>query len=263
MRVLSLGAGVQSSTLLLMAVHGELEVDRAIFADTGWEPAAVYEWLEVLVPIAERAGIPVDVVTGGNLREDAISHAQAEKAWLPLHILNQQGQPGMLRRQCTANYKIRPIKRRLRELGATAKQPITQIIGISLDEFGRMRDPDVRYIRHEYPLVDRRMTRLACVGWLARHGYPEPPKSSCLGCPYKSDRQWRALKVASPDEWQQTVEFDQVVRHARAAFTGAYVHRSLKPLDQVDLSTPQDAGQLEMFGGECDGFTCMATGEIG
>ena len=34
MRVLSLGAGVQSSTLLLMAVHGELKLDRAIFTQT-------------------------------------------------------------------------------------------------------------------------------------------------------------------------------------------------------------------------------------
>lgn len=39
-RVLSLGAGVQSSTLLLMAVHGEIQIDRAIFADTQSEPAA-------------------------------------------------------------------------------------------------------------------------------------------------------------------------------------------------------------------------------
>jgi 3'-phosphoadenosine 5'-phosphosulfate sulfotransferase (PAPS reductase)/FAD synthetase len=68
MRVLSLGGGVQSSTLLLMAVHGELQLDRAIFADTQWEPAATYEWLETLLPIAERAGIPVDVVTAGNIR---------------------------------------------------------------------------------------------------------------------------------------------------------------------------------------------------
>ena len=38
--MLSLGAGVQSSTLLLMAREGELELDAAVFADTRWEPAA-------------------------------------------------------------------------------------------------------------------------------------------------------------------------------------------------------------------------------
>ncbi len=50
LRVLSLGAGVQSTTLALMAAHGEIGPmpDCAIFADTGWEPAAVYEHLDWL-----------------------------------------------------------------------------------------------------------------------------------------------------------------------------------------------------------------------
>ena len=42
LRVHSLGAGVQSTTLTLMAAHGEIGPmpDGAIFADTGWEPLA-------------------------------------------------------------------------------------------------------------------------------------------------------------------------------------------------------------------------------
>jgi len=48
-RVLNLGAGVQSTMLFLMLVDGELEpVDIAFFADTGDEPKAVYEHLEFL-----------------------------------------------------------------------------------------------------------------------------------------------------------------------------------------------------------------------
>lgn len=48
--ILSLGAGVQSSTLALMAAHGEITPmpDCAIFADTGSEPRKVYEWLDWL-----------------------------------------------------------------------------------------------------------------------------------------------------------------------------------------------------------------------
>ncbi len=39
LRVLSLGAGVQSSTLLFKMLHGEIEPpDIAIFSDTGNEP---------------------------------------------------------------------------------------------------------------------------------------------------------------------------------------------------------------------------------
>lgn len=245
MRVLSLGAGVQSSTLLLMAVHGEIQLDRAIFADTQWEPAAVYAWLETLMPIAERAGIPVDIVTAGNIREDAL--AGKTESWMPLHIVNLKGEAGMAKRQCSKNYKLVPIKRRIRELiGRKRSATATAIIGISRDEGHRMAPSRVQWLTNEYPLVDRHMTRRDCVAWLARHGYPEPPKSSCLGCPYKSDRQWRALLDESPNEW---------------ADVEAYLHRSLKPLPMVDLSTPQDHGQLEMFG-ECDGFSCMAPGDI-
>ena len=41
---LSLGAGVQSTTVLLLALDGTLPpFDAVVFADTGDEPAAVYE----------------------------------------------------------------------------------------------------------------------------------------------------------------------------------------------------------------------------
>jgi 3'-phosphoadenosine 5'-phosphosulfate sulfotransferase (PAPS reductase)/FAD synthetase len=47
MKVISLGAGVQSTALALMAANGEIGPmpDCAIFADTGWEPEAVYSHL--------------------------------------------------------------------------------------------------------------------------------------------------------------------------------------------------------------------------
>lgn len=51
MRIISLGAGVQSTTMALMAAHGAITPmpDCAIFADTGWEPIAVYDHLRWLM----------------------------------------------------------------------------------------------------------------------------------------------------------------------------------------------------------------------
>jgi hypothetical protein len=43
LRLLSLGAGVQSTTVLLLACDATIPpFDYAVFADTRWEPAAVY-----------------------------------------------------------------------------------------------------------------------------------------------------------------------------------------------------------------------------
>lgn len=74
LKVLSLGAGVQSTTVLLMSCLGELpKLDCAIFADTGWEPRAVYEHLAAwLKGYAAEHGIPVHQVSAGNIRADAM-----------------------------------------------------------------------------------------------------------------------------------------------------------------------------------------------
>lgn len=75
LRILSLGAGVQSTTLLMLSAEGVLpKLDAAIFADTGWEPRSVYEHLDRLEEeIARPAGIPIYRVNNGNLRDDVLN----------------------------------------------------------------------------------------------------------------------------------------------------------------------------------------------
>ncbi len=80
LRVLSLGAGVQSTTLALMAAHGEVGPmpDCAIFSDTGWEPKAVYEHLAWLMS-PNVLPFPIHIVSGGNIRDDLIAGAQGAR----------------------------------------------------------------------------------------------------------------------------------------------------------------------------------------
>ena len=245
MRVLSLGAGVQSSTLLLMAREGELDLDVAVFADTQWEPAAVYAHLDWLESVSS---VPVHRVSHGSIRE--LTLAATRFASLPFHLRQADGSEGMGRRQCSKEYKIYPIRRWLREHGATRAAPVDLVFGISLDEHQRMRDSGVSYARHGYPLVDRRMTRGDCLLWLGQHGYPRPPKSACIGCPYRRNSEWRALTSA---EFADAVAFDAAIRHTRGIRGEQFVHRALVPLDQVDLRSERDRGQLEMFEEECEG----------
>lgn len=257
MRILSLGAGVQSSTVLLLGCRGEERIDAAIFADTGWEPAAVYAHLAWLETQAQAAGIPVYRVSAGNLRADALDPAHRFVS-LPLYTLGADGREGMLRRQCTKEYKIAPIRKQAKALGATAKHPATLLMGISTDEALRMRDSNVRYIQHGYPLIDRRWNRADCVRWLAAHYQRAAPRSACIGCPYRRDREWGALP---PSEWADAVAFDAAIRtvvpqQGRKSTLPVFLHRSLRPLSEVDLRTPQEQGQLALdgFGEECTGM---------
>lgn len=263
--VLNLGAGVQSTTLLLMAAAGEVEPlpELAIFADTGWEPAAVYEhldWLEEQV-----AGrIEIARVSAGNLREDLLVLAESGKrcASPPLFTQDPRGR-GMLRRQCTHEYKIVPIERELRRRGfggrgARARR-VEQWIGISLDEVERMKPARTPWIETRWPLVEQRMTRLDCLRWFRRRfGDRRLVKSACIGCPYHSDAAWRVIRSRRL-EWADAVDVDRRIRSLPALRGEAFLHRSCLPLAEVDLASAEERGQLalldgEQFASECEGM---------
>jgi hypothetical protein len=251
-----------------MMIHGEVEpADHVIFADTGWEPLSVYEHLNNLERLMQQHGIPFHKVSVGNIREDSLI-PDKRSATLPYHMVNADGSKGMTRRQCTNEYKIQPLLKKQRELvglgkGQRSKEHLaTTIIGISWDETQRMRDAAYPWLRNEYPLVDLRITRQMCLDWCAQHGYSLPPRSACIGCPFKSDMEWRRLKETMPDEWADAVAFDKAIRHpdtkkVRLRST-PYLHKSGKPLDEVDLRTDEEKGIMslfaEEFGQECEGM---------
>ena len=270
LRILSLGAGVQSTTLLHMMIAGEIEpADHVIFADTGWEPKPVYAHLAKLEALMEKHEIKFHKVSVGNIREDALN-PDKRFASMPMYMIKEDGKKGMVRRQCTAEYKIRPLIQKQREIvglakGARSKEHLaTTIIGISWDETQRMRDAAFSWLRNEYPLVDRKITRQMCLDWCAEHGLDLPPRSACIGCPFKSDYEWRLLKETMPDEWNDAVEFDYAIRDQltkNPRFTATpYLHRSAVPLDQADLRTAKEKGQDGLFdedmpfNQECEGM---------
>jgi hypothetical protein len=180
----------------------------------------------------------------------------------PLTVSKRNGR-GMLQRQCTRNYKIYPVTRKIRELcgkGLRARMPANSAevwIGISMDEIFRMRPSRVNYLTNRHPLIEKRMTRQDCLKWLEAHGYPRPPKSSCWHCPYQSVSQWRDKRDNQPGEWKKAVEFDKAIRNSmdgKLKNAPAFVHTSGVPLDEVDLSNAEDHGQMDMFNNECEGM---------
>lgn len=261
LNVISLGAGVQSSTMALMAARGEIGPmpDCAIFADTQWEPKAIYDWLDWL---ESQLPFPVYRVTAGSVRDAVIAKQNTTGGqFASVPYFTHGG--GMGRRQCTKEYKIEPIRKKIRELIGLKKGErgprevvVRQWIGISTDEIQRMKMSSDRYIENVFPLIDARMSRHDCLRWMEKRQYPMPSKSSCIGCPYHTDESWREMRDTDPVSWADAVEVDRSMRD-RGPMRGRteleYMHRSLKPLDQVDLTTAEDAGQLS-FLDECDGM---------
>ena len=268
MRILNLGGGVQSTTLYLMAVRGEIApIDCAIFADLGEEPKSVYahmEWLKSL------GGPTIHVVSAGILGNDLVRGMNSTGQRfvnIPAFFAQTEGEPlGMMRRQCTSEYKIRPIERFIRrellglEKGQRIKTKLTQLYGISLDEAGRatrIKANSPHWSQPEFSLCEKMMTRADCVKWLERFGVPhQVPRSACVFCPYKSDHEWILLRDNDPDGWNRAVEIDESMRKEGTIYNRkmnylVYIHKSCRPLKEVHM-TDKERGQ-SAFNFECEG----------
>lgn len=257
--ILMLGAGVQSSTVALMAAAEEITPMpvAAVFADTKAEPKAVYTWLDW---IESKLPFPVVRVSHGDLAKKAVTAYYSTKnkkitfSGIPAFILNPDGTQGIMSRQCTRDFKLSPCDKAITALMKQHRvKRAVKWLGISLDEISRVKDSRRKTVKHRYPLIDMRIRRHDCLLWMERHGFPKPPRSACIFCPYRSNEEWRNL---SEQDFQAAVKFEQ---DFQAAMNGGsmlgkpWLHRSMKPLSEVDLSTEEDRGQMSMFNNECEG----------
>ena len=266
--VLSLGGGVQSSVMALMASAGDFDriSDCAIFADTRWEPPSVYEHLEWL---SSHLTFPKYVVDNGrSLREDvkALTNHSGSRNYvdIPVYLKGHAGEgDGIGRRQCTDNYKIRPIRRRIRDLlGLRPRQRVpagTSVelwLGISTDEAIRMRTSRHRWMTNRYPLIDAGISRRDCADWWAAR-YDRPlERSACVACPFQSRQRWIETKRRWPELFAEAVEIDARLRDGLAYVKEPYLHSLRMPLAQavaLDEAEVCTDGQRDGFGNECEG----------
>jgi len=244
-------------------IKPEYPMDSLIFADTGAEPKVVYRWLDWL---EKQLPWPVYRVSRGNIMKDQLTWSYAKDGTkyvrnvVPAFTVNQDGTTGMLLRKCTADYKLAPIRRKVRELmKEKGEKKVTQLIGISLDEAHRMKPSGVKFIENTYPLVDQNISRWDCLKWMKdNHGEDRiPPKSACTICPYHNNQQWKSLE---PEELSEVAAFEKTWNEMAVGDTRKSqvrglirLHRSGVSIDQADFSSKHD-GQMDMFGDECEGM---------
>jgi len=284
---ISLGGGVQSSALALMAAAGEIGPMpvAAFFGDTKVEPKSVYVWLDWL---EKRLPFPVIRASRGDLGESALRLRTSAKTGhryfgtsLPIYTLGPKGEAGMLRRDCTLDFKVAVVRREAKKLAAERgvalrdrrhpdRPSVAMWIGISTDEAHRMKDSRDFKIRNVWPLIDAGISRADCLRWMESKGYPRPPRSACVFCPYHSDEEWLRLKTEEPEEFAKAVAFEKKLRPVVAASTSldavdGFLHETMQPLGDIDFAKLvaeggrlarrlRAAGQRDLFGNECEGM---------
>lgn len=299
--ILNLGAGVQSTALHLMYVEQAIKppIECSIFADTQGEPKSVYrhvEWLQSLggpeIKIRTRGSLSAQLKNGLNAtgqrfisipaytKPQQINEAfRQEPTELSLDYddgempVKGDDREGMIRRQCTKEFKLVVIYKTIREeilgLKPGERMPkdvrIINVVGISLDEVGRamrMLKRETKSNGFKFPLLDAQMTRQDCLNYLEGRVPHKVPRSACVYCPFHDDNEWLELKNHDPEGWAEAIDVDRSLRSPgnvvnRGMDAPMYLHESCVPLElAVFKPAPKKVGAqmlLGTFWKECQG----------
>lgn len=240
--VLSYGGGVQTIAMLVLVAEGRLPAPKlAVMADTGRERTSTWRYLEqYALPLMRRLGIEFHRAPHTLATVDLYSHGG--DLLMPAFTVT-----GKMPTWCSNEWKKFVLRRYLRSLGYGPDNPITEWLGMSLDEIHRMKHSDVQWVETQWPLVfDVPLRRIECITAIERFGLPVPRKSACWGCPHLSNDEWREIRDDDPDDWQQAIELDAAIR-AADQMGGVYLHPSRVALAEADIDT--EAAPLPLF--EC------------
>lgn len=265
-RIFSFGGGVQSVAALVLAAQRRIEYAVFVFANVGddSENPGTLEYLrDVAHPYAQEHGIKlVEAQKLYKGRKDTVlASLNRPNRSITIPVYMPSGAPG--RRSCTTDYKVRVVDRYCRE---NAWERVTVGLGISLDEFHRMRDTHwtnkdgVRNLgfwkRREYPLIDLRLTRRDCEKLIVAAGLPVPPKSSCWFCPFQRLSSWVEMRRNNPEMFERAVQLEQTINRKRGTLgkDGVFLCSKGVPLSDA---VPQQLGLFDDDGADfCDAGYC-------
>lgn len=258
--IISLGAGVQSSTMALMAAMGEITPmpSCAIFADTQAEPKSVYTWLDWL---EKQLPFPVRRVTAGNLAEVSTTPKLSSRSgelylpWsVPVYTINEDGSKGTMFRQCTDKSKLTPLYKAI-DVERGDRDAVVWI-GISVDEASRIKPSRKKQITNAWPLIEKGISRMSCLQWMKNKNYPSPPRSACSFCPYHSDSEWIRLKRDEPEAFQQAIQYEKKLQESFRLIPRLtslpFLHPRRNPIDKIDFEPTRDI--QSDFNNECEGM---------
>lgn len=189
--VLSLGAGVNSTALLILKTQGKVDFDLAVFSDTGAENPETYQYIEeVIKPFCLKHGIALEIIKreGKNLYEESL-----EKKIIPTRIF----------RSCTDKFKTRVLRKFVMTKFPDAI--VHFLIGIDAGEQNRAKQDCGNF----FPLIELNIDRKECERIIRDAGLPIPKKSGCFFCPFTPKNGWLNLLKNHPSLYEKAEELEK------------------------------------------------------
>ena len=154
---------------------------------------------------------------------------------IPAYTRSKKGEVIKFKTRCSNGWKLTPAIKWLKEKGV---KRMKNMVGIAVEERGRVKQSPVKWITYDYPLVRMNLSRRDCKKIITAANWPMPERSSCVMCPNKTDNEWLDIKEKYGGGTNKKMggDFERAVlveREMHKTEPNVYLHSSCVPLDQV------------------------------
>lgn len=227
MKILSCGAGMQSTALALMSCENVREpnkyplvpvYDAVIFCDLGEEPQWVYEQVAFIEKACKTAQIPFYVLKTALYEDYMKLFGEKRVVSIPFWSTDENGKKGKMQRNCTMEYKINVIQKFVRYnlLGYKKYQGMRpeddkaheMHIGFSLEEKRRCGENPHKMFVNKFPLVEMGLERKDNYAYIKDVWGLETKASACTFCPFHRNYFFKQLKETDAARYEKLVQFD-------------------------------------------------------
>lgn len=271
MKILSCGAGMQSTALALMSCenvqainegqpppHPKVPVyDFVVFCDLGFEPAWVKRQVEFIRTACTQAHIPFRVLDAPLYTDFLRNFGERRTISIPWWTLRDDGHKSKMPRNCTIDYKVEMIAKffRWEVLGYKKHQRLREEdkkahelhMGFSAEEAKRCKENPNPMFVNKFPLVEMGLTRADNYAYIKDVWGLETKASACAFCPFHQNYFFKYLKENFPDDYKKLVGVDNLLRDKNPKppmDSDLFISRSRKRI--ADL-TDEDCDDAQCF----------------
>lgn len=267
MKILSFGAGMQSTALALMACENAMNdpapypqvpvYDAVIFCDLGLEPLWVHAQLEFTRKACEAAGIFFKVLDTPLYQDFMENFGERRTISIPWWTLREDGHKSKMPRYCTLDYKVEAISKYVRWelLGYRKGQKLRpedvkaheMHMGFGFEEKHRCKENPNRMFVNKYPLVDMQLVRADNYKYILEHWSLDTKASACAFCPFHRNYFFQYIRDHEPSTYSAVLDVDHLLRDKNPKppmDSDLFISRSRKRIEDL---TPEDCNDAECF----------------
>lgn len=266
MKILSCGAGMQSTALALMScenkmkgmIHDKVPIyDAIMFCDLGEEPIWVYKQVEFIKNACEQAKIPFYILDSNLFQDYMNNFGKKRVVSIPFWSIDENGKKGRMLRNCTLDYKINVMAkfvkhellkyRKGQRLFEFDKKGHEMHIGFSYEEKHRCKDNPHPMFVNVYPLVEKQLVRADNYKYILEVWGLETKASACTICPFHRNYFYKYIKDNHPEDFEKAVKFDNMLETEQPKTkikSKLYISRSRKRITEL---TEEDFEDKETF----------------